>query len=149
MVSLSALRTDRLCPPGGCNFCLRLIRPKVHSAVLRIKSMKHSNDPIGNRTRDLTACSSVPQPTGQPRTPTIYVPRPVQPISGHGICIPLNYGAATSLWAFIWSICTSNSDHICDCPATARIYFLRFARRLADLSSRNMSVGNVTVPLLF
>ena len=31
-------------------------------------SMKNSNDIIGNRTRDLPACSAVPQPTVPPRT---------------------------------------------------------------------------------
>ena len=31
--------------------------------------MKNSNDPIGSRTRDLPACSSVPQPTAPPRAP--------------------------------------------------------------------------------
>jgi hypothetical protein len=30
-------------------------------------SMKNSNDTIGNRTRDLPACSAVPQPTVPPR----------------------------------------------------------------------------------
>ena len=29
--------------------------------------MKNSNDPIGNRTRDLPACNAVPQPTEPPR----------------------------------------------------------------------------------
>ena len=29
--------------------------------------MKNSNDTIGNRTRDLPACSAVPQPTALPR----------------------------------------------------------------------------------
>jgi hypothetical protein len=29
--------------------------------------MKNSNDTIGNRTRDLPACSAVPQPTAPPR----------------------------------------------------------------------------------
>ena len=33
--------------------------------------MKNSNDTIGNRTRDLPACSAVPQPTAPPRTPTV------------------------------------------------------------------------------
>ena len=32
-------------------------------------SMKNSNDTIGNRTRDLPACSTVPQPTAPPRVP--------------------------------------------------------------------------------
>jgi hypothetical protein len=27
-------------------------------------SLKNSNDTIGNRTRDISACSAVPQPTG-------------------------------------------------------------------------------------
>ena len=31
--------------------------------------MKNSNDNIGNRTRDLPACSAVPQPTTPPRPP--------------------------------------------------------------------------------
>ena len=34
--------------------------------------MKNSNDTIGNRTRDLPACSAVPQPTAPPRTPGLY-----------------------------------------------------------------------------
>ena len=29
--------------------------------------MKNSNDTIGNRTRDLPTCSTVPQPTALPR----------------------------------------------------------------------------------
>jgi hypothetical protein len=32
-------------------------------------SMKNSNDIIGNRTHDLPACSSLPQPTGPPCAP--------------------------------------------------------------------------------
>jgi hypothetical protein len=36
-------------------------------------SMKNSNDTIGNRTRDHTTCSSVPQPHGPPRAPIYYV----------------------------------------------------------------------------
>ena len=31
--------------------------------------MKNSNDTIGNRTRDLLACSTVPQPIALPHTP--------------------------------------------------------------------------------
>ena len=31
--------------------------------------MKNSSDTIGNRTRDLPACSAVPQPTAPQRTP--------------------------------------------------------------------------------
>ena len=36
-------------------------------AAGKIKSMENSSDPIGNRTRELSACSAVPQPTASPR----------------------------------------------------------------------------------
>jgi hypothetical protein len=32
----------------------------------RTKSLKNSSDSIGNRTRDLSACSAVPEPTAPP-----------------------------------------------------------------------------------
>jgi len=35
--------------------------------------MKNSSDTIGNRTRDLPACSAVPQSTAPPRTPCIWI----------------------------------------------------------------------------
>ena len=35
--------------------------------------MKNSNDTTGNRTRDLPACSAVPQPTAPPRVPRHYI----------------------------------------------------------------------------
>ena len=34
-------------------------------------SIKNSSHPIGNRTRDLPACSAVPQPTAPPLTPLL------------------------------------------------------------------------------
>jgi len=49
------------------NYSQRLSRPQTHSAAGMIKSMKNSNDTIGNRTRDLAACSAVPQLTASPR----------------------------------------------------------------------------------
>jgi len=46
-----------------------LSQPQGHSATGRVMSMKYSIDTIGNRTRDLPACSAVP-----PRAP-VYVSR--------------------------------------------------------------------------
>jgi hypothetical protein len=69
---LSALRTDRLYPPGtspGTHFCERLSRSQGHGAAGRIMSMKNSSDTIGKRTRDLPASSTVPQPTVQLHAP--------------------------------------------------------------------------------
>jgi hypothetical protein len=51
-----------------CSF-LRLRRSQGHSTSGRIMSMKNSNNTIGNRTRDLPACSAVTQPTAPPRIP--------------------------------------------------------------------------------
>jgi hypothetical protein len=44
----------------GTHFCQRLSRPQGHHATGRIKSLKNSSDSIGNRTRNLSACSAVP-----------------------------------------------------------------------------------------
>ena len=46
-------------------------QPQGHSAAGRIMSIKNSSDTIGNRTRDLSACSAVPQPTAPPRAPNM------------------------------------------------------------------------------
>jgi hypothetical protein len=42
-----------------------------HSAAGRIRSIEKSNDLIGDKTRDLSACSIVPQPTMVPGAPNI------------------------------------------------------------------------------
>jgi hypothetical protein len=50
-------------PPGnapGTHFCWKLSRPRSHSAIGRIMSMKNSNDNIWNRTIDLPICITVP-----------------------------------------------------------------------------------------
>ena len=43
-----------------------------HSAAGKIMSWKILNDTIGNRTRDLAACSAVPQPTAPPRAANLW-----------------------------------------------------------------------------
>jgi hypothetical protein len=40
-------------------------------------SMKNSSDTIGNRTRDLPACSAVPQPTAPPGTPIYLIKKKI------------------------------------------------------------------------
>ena len=70
VVSLSALRTGRLYPPGN----IPGSQPQGHSATGRIMPMKNSDDIIGNRSRDLPTCSAVPQLTVPPRAPYyIYI----------------------------------------------------------------------------
>ena len=48
-------------------------QPQGHSAAGRIMSIKNFNDTIGNRTRDLPACTAVPQPTALPRASLKYI----------------------------------------------------------------------------
>jgi len=70
-VKLSALSTGRLYPPGnipGTHLCWRLSQPQDHKAAGKFMSMKNSRDTIGDRTRELPACSAVPHPTASPRT---------------------------------------------------------------------------------
>ena len=55
----------RLYPQGnipGTHFCLRLSQPQGHSAAGRIMLVKNSMNTAGNRTRDLSGFSAVPQP---------------------------------------------------------------------------------------
>ena len=63
VVRLSALCTGRLYTQEIflVPISVRLSQPQGHSAAEKIMSMKNSRDTIGNRTRDLPACSAVPQ----------------------------------------------------------------------------------------
>jgi hypothetical protein len=47
----------------------RLSRPQGHSAAGSIRQIEKSGDLIGNRIRDIPACSTMPQPTTLPRAP--------------------------------------------------------------------------------
>ena len=58
--------TSRLYPPGnilGTRFSQRMSRLQIHSTATRIMSIFKSNVNIGNRTRNLPVCSTVPPPT--------------------------------------------------------------------------------------
>ena len=46
----------------GTHFRKKLSRTQGHSATGRIMSQKNSNDNIGNQTRNLPVCSTVPKP---------------------------------------------------------------------------------------
>ena len=68
---LSALRPVRPLPPRkipSTHLCYMESRPQCHSAAGRIRPIEKINL-IRNRTRDLSACNTVPQPTMLPRAP--------------------------------------------------------------------------------
>jgi hypothetical protein len=52
----------------GTYFCYRLSRPQGHSAAERMRSTETSDNLIGNRIRNLPACSTMIQPSTLPRT---------------------------------------------------------------------------------
>jgi hypothetical protein len=67
-VRLSALCAGRKFTPRKIprtHFCYRLNRPQGHMAG-RIRSIEKSSDLIVNRTRNLSPCSIMPQPTMLP-----------------------------------------------------------------------------------
>jgi hypothetical protein len=70
-VMLSALRSWRLLPPGIFMVLISVkswVPPQSHSATWIIRSVEKSSD-VGNRTRNLPACSIIPQPTTVPHAP--------------------------------------------------------------------------------
>jgi hypothetical protein len=75
-VRLSALSAGHPLPPGRLLVIIS-VRGRVDPrAILRLEwlgQLKKFNNFIGNRTRDLPACSTVPQTTTLPRAPIIIL----------------------------------------------------------------------------
>ena len=64
-----------------------MVRPE------RIMSMKYSNDNIGNRTRDLPACSAVPKPTAPPQLTPFELPESRHMVNFEDTFLLMSYDA--------------------------------------------------------
>jgi len=90
--------TGSLYRPGsipGTRCCLSSSRPQGYSAAGRAISMKNSSDVIGYRTRDLRACSAVPQPNTLPLMLQLFKGRALT----WGYCGPCECNVAVILHA--------------------------------------------------
>jgi hypothetical protein len=58
---------------SATHICQRLSLSQGHGDAGRIKPTKNPADPITNQTHDLTAFSTVPQPTVLPQAPLLEV----------------------------------------------------------------------------
>jgi hypothetical protein len=71
VVRFSALCEGHTLLPGRF---LVLISDRGHNVAGRITAIEETSDLIGNRTRDLPACSIVPEPTTLPRDSLLGTP---------------------------------------------------------------------------
>jgi len=85
-------------------------------------SMKNSNDTIGNRTRDLPACSAVPQPTTPPQVQYVR--------SGNFIREMLLCEVISSCKAQAFNLRLSGSGELHDMTATSLHAFCVFEPRM-------------------
>jgi hypothetical protein len=126
VLRLSALCTGRHYPTRnipGTHLCKRMRQPQVHSVA-------NSSDTIGNRTRELPACSALPQPTTPPRTPFA---RKVYWNSPRDLCAQLftSYRFIIGLLGS-WSI---------GCPATSVSYHQSTVRNIPEEGRSNSNRG--------
>jgi hypothetical protein len=117
VVRLSAIFTGRLYPLAiipGTHLCQRPSQSKGHSAAGRIMSVKNSSDTIGNQTRDLPACSIVPQPTVPPCTPFLSVEASLS-VPSSGLPAPSFHLVFLMLWylVFIFELSSGQPVIIC------------------------------------
>jgi hypothetical protein len=92
-----------LYPPGRSWYSFLLEAESV-PGLERLGKLNKSNDLIGNRTRDLPACSIVPQPTMPPRAPKVIklISNPmiaVQNITRAAIGLPLDGQEYKIVWS--------------------------------------------------
>jgi len=112
-------------------------------------SVKKSNDTIGNRTRDLPACSVVPQPTALPRAPNRNEYQEYFLWSKGGRCVKLT---TLPLYApIVWKFCEPQppgTPHVLSRAEYGFFYLLCIRRIFSSFGFNRQNYGSSGVHIL-
>jgi len=100
--------------------------------------MKNSSDTIGNRTRDLPACSAVLQPTALPHAPVIGRIKPIN----------CNWTVSFYFTLKIWGFFFLTSRDLASFRATSDFYIFLFNIVMNGMATSSKPVSSVICMIL-
>jgi hypothetical protein len=105
----------------------------------RLRQLKKSNDLIGNRTRNLPVCITVPQPSMLPRAPITTVISPLLTFHDNMTNVLNTLASIVSIYIF----------HIMTPFKISTMCFTCFAKRMLLLSEKWMRLSHIFIHITF